>query len=149
MPIMQRVCRVRRAAKGTNTPPLGVNMDALLERAEAIAKLQDEIECTRAKADELRAALFNDMRKHNLTTLERGALSAAIVTPPGRSSTYIHPLVLKKQLQNDENWVSCLTVSITQARNFLSVKEIERIGQVTDAVPGAPVLKVLRKKSKV
>jgi len=147
MPPMQRICRVRQSAKDTNSLSLR-ELGALQERAEAIATLHDEINCKAAEAEKLRVALQADMQKHGLTSVEKGAVLANIVTPSGRATTFIHPLTLRKQVPSEKVWIDCLSVSITQVKKYLGTKEIAAISQTTPAVPGKPVLKVERRKIK-
>lgn len=146
---MIRTSRVRSIAKGTKTTTLSLREKLALQvRAEAIATLQDEIDCKAAEAALLRDALRKDMEKHGLATVERGNVVAEIVTPQGRSSTYIAPLLLRKSLNTEKDWLDCLTVSVTKAKQYLGEKELNAISVVTPAVSGSPTLKVVRKKVK-
>lgn len=124
------------------------DMSGLKDRVEAIQRLQNEIDCKSAEAEDLKAALATDMKKYGLTTLEAATSVAKVITPTGRSQTKISVAKLRAVLTDDKEYNDCLDVSVTRVKKYLGEKEILSIATIIPAAAGKPVLKVLPRKGK-
>jgi len=100
---------------------------------------QRQIDAAKRTLDLKSKEAFETMRAAKLNNHSCPQGDLKIKVPSGRSSTTIKPREFH-ELVDDDEFYSCVSVSVTKARTVISGKEITEVATVTAAVPGAPRL---------
>lgn len=113
--------------------------------ADSIENLQEEIQEKQKKLkDELRE-LEELMKKYKVQKHEGNISIAEFVVPPGRSTRIIDPVKFREKVQDDRDFFSAISVSVTKAKKVLSEKEIDSISDIRPPKEKEPILKVRHK----
>lgn len=145
------VALARRTRK-VATVDVDASYDEVIEKLQLIAEIDAE-HARIADAYTKRRAVLEEEVEHSLkasghSAIDDGVLRAQMVTPPGRSTTYIDPQKFRKYVGDDAFW-KCVKVGVTEAKQFVSEKEMPKAGAtVTPGQAGKPKLVIERIKKK-
>lgn len=125
------------------------NTEAIQKQLQTIAKIDRQMEDllrNRAAAEEEVKVLFAAGADE---VVSDGIYEVKEVTPQGRSSTTVDPLKFKKVAGEEAFW-KCCKVGVTEAKTFLSEKEMTRVTTVVEGKPGKTevVISKIKKKGK-
>ncbi len=113
---------------------------------QSIAEIDAQIAELAARRVSAEKALFDAIERTGAPKIQQAGLVAEVVTPSGRSSSYIDPKAFRKLVKDDVAFYECVTVGVTAAKGVLSGKQLAEITQVTPGTPGAPTLKITKAK---
>lgn len=141
-----RIKRVRLGGKIVQQPNKVLPDDdkKMRQLLQSIANADLEAAKAAQRRTDAVAELFKLMKTYRIPSLEIDAAIAQIVTPKGKSTSYIDPRLFRDRVE-DEDFVKAVRVSITEAKKILSGKELD---EITDVKPGKnhpPELQVMLK----
>lgn len=122
--------------------------EEIQEQLQLIANLDrqmEDLQRSRAVAIEEITELY---KRGSAEVVSDGVYEVRTHTPMGRSTTVIHPQAFKK-VAGDEAFWKCCKIGVTEAKTFLSEKELTKVADVLPGKPGKPEVVVEKvKKSK-
>ena len=138
-----RVIRVRHATPKVVAP---LKVDASDERRmkhllKTISENVDAVAKANARTEAAKESLFGLMKTYRLPKYEAEALVATITRSPGRSVSTIDVHGFKK-LVSDEDFMSCVKVSVKEAKTVLAGKELDSVTETTPAKLGDEYLEI-------
>ncbi len=140
------VAEARRIVR--RAPPARNYYNEVIEQLKLIADLEVEQSDLDRRRKEVEERIQKLMIEGTLQEADDGALKAEYKPTTGRSSTDIDPLKFMKFLGKDreaEFW-SCVKIGVSEAKQFITDREISKVGTFTPAVAGPAKLTVTRKK---
>lgn len=157
MPVTRRRTARPSVARARRTR-VSVEQDTASAYDDVVAQLKILAEIERARAETndhydraekvAKEVIAEAFKRGKLDEADDGIMKARMHTPPGRSSTEFDPQKFKKYVGDDAFW-KCVKIGVTEAKQFVSEKEMTRAGAiVTPAKPGKPTLVVERIKKK-
>ena len=132
----QRIRRIRVAPEATKE-----RESKARNILQSIADIDSEKATIDARRAELVEQLEEEMRRVKALSVTEGMATAAFVRPSGKSVVTIDPRKFEESVDDDE-FYSCITVSVTKAKQVLSQKALNRISSVAPAKLGEETLKI-------
>lgn len=123
--------------------------EEIQERLQTIANLErqmEDLQRQRAVAEEEIKEFF---KRSGEDVVSDGIYEVKMHTPAGRSSTVIDPKKFQK-FAGDEAFWKCCKIGVTEAKSFLSEKELAKVSTITPGTAGKPevVITKIKKKGK-
>lgn len=135
-------------AAARRTRPVKIDTtEEIQEQLQLIANLDrqmEDLQRNRAAAIETIQGLY---KQGSAEVVSDGIYEVKMHTPQGRSSTVIDPQKFKK-FAGDEAFWKCCKIGVTEAKTFVSEKEMTKVATVTPGKPGEPevVIEKIKKK---
>jgi hypothetical protein len=124
------------------------NYSQVVDKLQLIAIVDSEMESAIRRRQVIEDDIHELMKSGALETVDDGVYKAAITSSAGRSTTTIDPVKFKKHAGDQAFW-ACVKIGVTEAKEYVSEKEMARVGTVVAGKPGEPKLSVARiKKAK-
>lgn len=140
---MTRIRRVRRPTVDKSQEPTKAQMDVLLQ---SIADAEDTIGALTKDINDYKVELYGAMKAAKQKEHRVGNVLAQVVTPVGNSSTFIDPQKYRKAVEDDKDFYSTISVSVTGARQVLSERALRKISVITPGKEGKETIKIKRVK---
>lgn len=119
------------------------------ERLQTIANLERQMEDLQRQKAVVEEEIKEYYTRSGEELISDGIYEVKKFTPMGRSSTLIDPQKFKK-FAGDEAFWKCCKIGVTEAREFVSEKEMQKVATIVPGKAGKPeiVITKLKKKGK-
>ena len=145
-PQMRRTVRVAASEKATERAAEQDAKQKVVWRLQLIAKNNQAIDKAAAENEMLHAEIEKLMKDAKLLGVTDGKMLAEMKDVFSRASRTIKPALFYKMLKL-EDFLSCVSVGVTEAKKFLSDNEIDKISDKVDAKKTGTVLSIKEVKT--
>ena len=137
-----RIRRIRNdvAKLKVNSAAKGILEDTL----KSIAKLADQAAKINAEIAQKETELFDMMLKNKFEKVEVEAATAEITQSAGKSTNIIDVKAFRKKV-SDDDFLACISVGVTKAKEVLGQKELDKITTTIPGKTGEKKLKITRR----
>jgi hypothetical protein len=111
---------------------------------KSISEYSDQMSVLASSMDDAKANLFKLMKVYQLPQLEDSNALAKIERERGREVNVVDIEAFRKMV-SDEDFMTCIKISLTEAKKVLSGRELASITDTTPAKIGEEILVVVRK----
>lgn len=137
-----RIRRIRNdvAKLKANSAAKAIMEDSL----KSIAKLQEQAEKIRIELAQKETVLFDMMVKNKFEKVEVDAAVAEVTQSAGKSTNIIDVKAFRKKV-SDDDFLACISVGVTKAKEVLGQKELDKITTTIPGKTGEKKLKITRR----